>query len=139
MQKKIAIVVAVLCFAAAGLIIARNVFRHPAGAESLGAGEKTWMQCNARDCGAAYEMEKKEYFMQVEQRRRTNPRLENLPTAPPITCQKCGKETAWRAVKCEKCGCLFLYGLRQGKQFDYADRCPTCGHSELERSRNAGR
>jgi len=139
MQKRIAIVVTVLCSVAAVLIVVRNVFHHPAGAGSLKAGERVWVQCRASDCGAAYEMEKKDYFMQVEEERRANPRLENLPTAPPVTCQKCGRETAIRAVKCEKCGHLFPYGLRQGKQFDYADRCPRCGYSELEQSRKANR
>ena len=112
MQKRIAIVVSVLCSVAAVLIVVRNVFHHRAGAGSLKAGERVWIQCRAPDCGAAYEMEKKDYFMQVEEERRANPRLENLPTAPPVTCQKCGRETAIRAVKCEKCGHLFPYGLR---------------------------
>jgi len=69
MQKKIAIVVTLSCSVAAVLIVVGSMSRHPAGVESLSAGERVWIQCRAPDCGAAYEMGKKDYFMQVEKRR----------------------------------------------------------------------
>ena len=135
MKNTIAIVVSVFCFIAAALIVVKNVSRRPAGAEMLQTGEQVWMQCNAPDCEAVYQTDKRSYFMQVEGRRSADSRLENLSMAPPVTCQDCGKVMARRAVKCEKCTHLFPYGFRKGKQFDYADRCPMCGYSDLEQSR----
>jgi len=53
---------------------------------------------------------------------------------PGMECTQCGKTTAFRAVKCEKCGNVFLYGA-QG--LDYADRCPKCRYSKKEQDRKA--
>jgi len=96
-----------------------------------------WVQCSAPGCGAVCQMDRREYFGQVDARRQADPRLESLPTAPPLTCPTCGKETAWRAVKCQTCGHVFPYGVRTSKEFDYADRCPKCGTSKIEQDRKA--
>jgi uncharacterized membrane protein YvbJ len=52
---------------------------------------------------------------------------------PALVCQKCGKESAFRSVKCEKCGNIFLWGNPN----DFNDRCPKFGYSEEEAKRKA--
>jgi predicted Zn-ribbon and HTH transcriptional regulator len=137
MKSKLYILVIVLCLVGAALLLVRNRSLRGAGVESLKSGELLWIKCTNPACGAAYSMDKKAYFQQVEEKKQSNPVLVMLPTAPPLTCTQCGKDTAFRAVKCEKCGHVFRYGSRKGKSFDFADRCPECGYSKIEADRKA--
>jgi len=137
MKNKLPIFVIVLCLLGAGALVVRNRSPRGAGVESLPSGESLWIKCTNPACGASYALDQKEYFRRIEEKKRANPALVMLPTAPPLTCRQCGKETAFRAVKCEKCGNIFLYGARKGKSFDFADRCPQCGYSKIEEGRRA--
>jgi predicted RNA-binding Zn-ribbon protein involved in translation (DUF1610 family) len=51
---------------------------------------------------------------------------------PAITCEKCGKKTGYRAMKCEKCNVVFFYGEVVN---DFPDKCPKCGFSTTEQRR----
>lgn len=132
MKNISAVVVIVLCLGGVIFLAASNRSSRRAGVESLKAGESLWVQCGASDCKAAYQIDKRDYFRQVEAIKQADPRAENRAMAPPIACRECQKHTAMRAVKCERCEHLFLYGQRRGKRFDYADRCPQCDYSKLE-------
>jgi hypothetical protein len=87
----------------------------------------TWVMCSDPNCGAEYEITKREYFLYIETHSDST-----MMEAPLLPCKKCGQETVYRAVKCEKCGLVFKMG---SKPFDFEDRCPACGHSKIEQDR----
>jgi len=87
-----------------------------------------WVKCNSPDCAAAYRISEQDYYQQIEERVKANPMA--LVT-PALTCKRCGKESVYRAVKCEKCGHMFFYGNPN----DFNDRCPKCGYSKMENER----
>jgi ssDNA-binding Zn-finger/Zn-ribbon topoisomerase 1 len=135
MKNSIAITVIVGCLIGTALIALSRLSRRSPGAESIPAGEQIWMQCAAKGCASVYQMPKREYYLGVEESRQKDPRREGLPAAPSLACAACEKPVARRAVKCDQCDHLFPYGLRQGRQFDYADRCPKCDYSAVEKGR----
>lgn len=92
------------------------------------ADELLWVKCV--ECGQAYQMTKRDFFTQIEERAKSSP--QPLPAAPNLVCQKCGKEGILRAEKCPKCGHLFLWGSIPA---DFADRCPQCKFSRTENER----
>ena len=47
-----------------------------------------------------------------------------------FTCQECGEESAFMAVKCGQCSFVFVQSY-DGSQ-DYPDRCPECDYSATE-------
>jgi len=97
------------------------------GIESIDSSEKIWMMCTNPKCQAQYQIGKREYFEYVENNR-------TGPLVPGMECKECGEASVYRAVKCGKCGHLFLYG---SKGLDFADRCPKCGYSQTEEHRKA--
>ena len=84
------------------------------------------MMCRNTECQAEYEIKLKEYVAAVEGFVKAHP---NSPVAPSLVCEKCGKDSAYRAIKCEKCGLIFEAGW---KGPDYYDRCPQCKFSKTE-------
>jgi len=101
------------------------------GIESISPEETIWVKCQNPDCKAAYQMGKRAYFKYIEEH--ADPMS---PSAPALVCKKCGKESIYRAEKCEKCGLIFLRGTVPN---DFADRCPKCGRSETEEQRKRRR
>jgi hypothetical protein len=91
--------------------------------------DKIWAKCNNPACKAEYQTSKKGYFEYVEEH--ANPMA---PTVPPMVCEKCGKQSVFRAEKCMNpdCGIVFLWGSVPN---DFADRCPECKRSETEENR----
>ena len=129
MDKKKIILIALACclLLVAGIILAtraENLTRIP----DL-KGEMTWVKCNTPDCGVSYEMPLRDYYQLVD----TKQREAGGMGMPPIMCKKCGKESLFKAVKCEKCQAVFFYV--SGSVEDYPDRCPECGFSKLEEAR----
>ena len=126
MDKKRIILIALACclLLVAGIIwVARS--EKLSGIPDL-KGEITWVKCNNPDCGISYEMPLRDYYRLVDtQQRKTGGRN--------IVCEKCGKESLFKAVKCEKCQAVFFYVF--GNAEDYADRCPECGFSKSEDER----
>ena len=87
----------------------------------------TWVMCRNEECGAAYQMNLKEYFKYVEKH------ADSRSTKPPaLACKKCGQKNVFRAVKCAKCGLAFERGSVPA---DFADRCPQCSYSKIEEDR----
>jgi len=78
-------------------------------------------------------MSKKTYFKYIEEH--ANP---TTPTAPALICEKCGKQSIYRAEKCTNtdCGIIFFSGAVPN---DFPDRCPECDHSEIEEIREKRR
>ena len=87
----------------------------------------TWVKCRNYACGTEYEMYLKAYFEFIEEN--INPRM---MAAPPMTCKKCREPSVYRAVKCGQCGMVFEMGSIPR---DFADRCPKCGYSQIEKNR----
>ena len=122
----------VVCLLLAGIIFLVTRGGDSGGVETIGADETQWVKCLNKECGAAYEMNKREFIQQLEEATRANP-LANIVTVP---CQKCEQKYAVKAVKCPKCGEVFRYGAVPN---DHPDRCPKCKHSETEAMREARR
>jgi len=90
------------------------------------SGKMVWIMCSDPDCGATYQMGMKDYFEYVQQ-------YEGGLTAPPaLICEKCGEQSAFRAMECKKCGKIFFMSTVSE---DYPDKCPECGYSRIEKAR----
>jgi len=142
-KKLILVVIIVLCFALAAAITyhQRSFYKSASsegGLKSLKRGELIWVKCQNADCGAEYQTDKKDYFEYLEAHPPATSVYLAMLTDPnatlglPVLCRECGKEKAYRAEKCEKCGLTFLRG---SVRHDFADRCPGCSHSKTERLR----
>ena len=127
-KKPIMIGVIVVCLALA-LLITFGRRGGSGGIEDISPEEMMWVKCNNPDCKAEYEMGKQAYFKYVEEH------MDPMAmVAPPVACEECGKESVYRAEKCQNpdCGIVFFRGSVPN---DFADRCPECGRSETEESR----
>ena len=104
------------------------------GIDSIPNSKMIWIKCNNPDCKAAYQMGKRDYFKYIEEHAKPL-----SPSAPALVCKKCGKESIYRAEKCTNstCGKVFIRGATRGVvPKDFLDRCPECGHSEIEEIRS---
>jgi hypothetical protein len=134
MKNKIYMIVIAVCIVLAIVIFVTFRSQGPAGVRQLRRGEMIWVKCNNPDCGATYEIDKKDYFLELERKATENPAAA-MSGNEAITCKECGQESCFRAVKCEKCGNIFFYG----RSATYADKCPECGYSKTEAERKARR
>jgi hypothetical protein len=135
-KKPVMIGVIVVCIIVAGLITFARRGGGGGGLESIPDDKMTWVKCSNPNCKAEYQMSEKAFYK--AQKERSNPMLR---TSPPLTCEKCGKDSLFQAVKCANpsCGIVFIKGI--AGPGDHPDRCPNCGHSETEdirRKRMAG-
>ena len=128
-KKPIMIGVIVVCLVAAGLITFARRGGGGSGLDAIPSDKMTWVKCNNQSCNAEYEMSEREYFKL--QQERLNPMAR---TAPPLPCEKCSKDSLFRALKCPNpsCGVVFF---RDSVPNDFFDRCPKCKQSETEEIR----
>jgi len=85
-----------------------------------------WVKCSNPDCKAEYQIDGKDYFEHIRP-------YEGGSIAPPaLICEKCGEQSAFRAMECKKCGKIFFMSAVSE---DYPDRCPECGYSRIEKAR----
>lgn len=123
-KRRAMIAVIAICVLATGIIY---WWTHGSGSAGSSVdsfeNDTVLMKCNNPKCRAEYEVTGKEYREFMEQ---ANPMGEGLAG---MQCKQCGKTSAFKAVKCEKCGTVFFYGTKGG---DFGDRCLKCGHSKLE-------
>ena len=98
-KNTINILIIAVCFIGAGVLA--YTFMFSKGGPQISDDEMTWVKCNNPACGAAYEMGKRKYYEEVEEKAQANPMA---MTTPPLTCEKCGKNSVYRAIKCENCG-----------------------------------
>lgn len=130
MKNTILAIVIAVCILGAVLLFVRNRSGGSGGLDSLSDTEMQWMKC--RGCNATYEMSKKEYYKELAEKTAAGGAATRV--TPPLTCQKCGKAMAVKAVKCANCGEVFFAGSVPN---DFEDRCPKCKHSYTEDSRKA--
>ena len=130
-KKPIMIGAIVVCVAVAGAITYMNRSKSSDTFDNMKRGEMIWVKCRNPDCEAEYQIDEKDYFTYL----RENP--VGL-TTPPLFCEKCGEESVFKAVKCEKCGLVFEPGAVPK---DFPDRCPNpqCGYSKTEEIRKRAR
>lgn len=87
--------------------------------------------CNS-SCKASYELKPEEYRDLIKSDQKgMDPRM--IMGMVPVTCKECGEKSAYKAIRCEKCGFVFPRGLNPE---DFSDRCPKCGYSKTEERRN---
>ena len=127
-KKPIMIGVIVFCLIVAGLItFLRRGSGGSGGLADIPDDKMTWVKCNNPSCKAEYEMSEKKFFKAMEERFQPMAR-----TTPALTCEKCGKDSLFRACKCPYCGTVFF---RDSVPNDLFDRCPKCKKSETEEIR----
>jgi hypothetical protein len=127
-KKLLKISTIVVCLVLAVVVFTKNSRRGPRGLTSIPRGDVVWVKCSNPQCGAEYQMNKREFLEKVEERSAGG----SPGSAPPIACKQCRQLSARRAVKCEKCRHIFFYTPSRN---DFPDRCPKCGHSEREARR----
>ena len=121
-SKKVKTIITILVFGGVvtlGLWAWKSRGGNSAGIGSVPEGETVWVKCSNRACGASYEMALKEYYMKVDEK-------VAYSGVPPIDCEKCGKESVFRAIKCKSCGEVF-FKSRAGRL-----QCPKCGSNQTE-------
>ena len=124
--KKVKTIIAILAFGGAvllGLWAWKSGAGNTAGIGSVPKGETVWVKCANPACGASYEMALKEYYMKVDEK-------VAYSSIPPIDCEKCGKVSVFRAIKCKSCGEVFF----KSKSGTVRDKCPKCGSNLTESS-----
>jgi hypothetical protein len=67
------------------------------GVDSVPEGAQVWVKCANKACAASSEMAMKEYYRKVDEK-------VSYSGVPPIECEKCGKASVFRAIKCNSCG-----------------------------------
>jgi predicted RNA-binding Zn-ribbon protein involved in translation (DUF1610 family) len=133
MKNTIYVIVIVVCLLLAIIVFIKSRSGGSGGLDSIKRGEEMyWVMCNNPKCKEAYELDKKDYYTQLDERLRANPMSMQTPA---LTCRKCGENSVYRAFKCPKCGHMFFYG----KASDFDDRCPECGFSKMEDDRKKAR
>jgi predicted RNA-binding Zn-ribbon protein involved in translation (DUF1610 family) len=127
-KKTVSIIIIIGSLAIAGVMTWRTISRNSTAIPEL-KGEKTLLKCTDPACGNVFEMPKNKYYKDLQEKAALG------ASASLLTCPKCGKDTAYRAVKCKKCGTVFLYNPRPGI---YEDKCSNCGFSEMEEAVKKG-
>ena len=114
-KKPIMLGIAIVCLVLAGGI---TYFRLAGHKDEIAAGEMMWVKCANPNCNAEYQIEMKEYA-----------ELSKTSASGVPKCKQCSEESLLDALKCEKCGKVFIPGTVVG---EIRDRCPECGFSKLK-------
>jgi DNA-directed RNA polymerase subunit M/transcription elongation factor TFIIS len=114
-KKPIMLGIAIVCLVLAGGITYLRLAGNP---NEIAKGEMMWVKCANPNCNYEGQMEVREYA------RLCKASKSGLPK-----CPKCGEESLLEAIKCEKCGIVFIPGTVQG---EIRDRCPECGYSKIK-------
>ena len=95
------------------------------GSSKSGSTGDIPMLCDS--CGAVYEIDRDEFR---EEMRKLGPQMMMMRGPVVLQCKECGEQAAYRAMKCPECDEVFVLGDAEDEQ--YQDRCPECGHSDIE-------
>jgi hypothetical protein len=120
-KKSVMLVIVVVCLVVAAVIAYMN---WGGGTSRISANTLIWIKCTNPDCNATYEISMGEYQKQLrEAATNTTNTMGMGPT--PIRCEKCSQNTAYAAIKCPKCGFVFVAGMTPDEV------CPNCGYSTV--------
>lgn len=125
-KKALMIVLVVVCLAAAGVITWKT---RSGSSSAINGNALMWVKCNNPNCGAEYQITQKEYLDFIRKNA-----VPGFATIPAMTCKKCGEKSAFAAIKCPKCGTVFIRGTVKGP---FEDKCPKCGYSQMEERRKS--
>lgn len=128
-KKPIMIAVVIVCLGVAGAVTFMRGGGSGGTIDDIPDDKLTWVICMNPDCKAEYQMSEKVYHKTVQEN--LDPR--SLVT-PAITCEKCGKNSVYKAEKCTNPECGIVFRTNSVPN-DFADRCPKCGQSETEEIR----
>ena len=73
MKNKPYVIIIVLCLVGAAVVFVMSRSQGRDGLESLESGELIWVKCMKPECEALYQIDKKDYFRQVKEKKRANP------------------------------------------------------------------
>jgi len=134
-SKNVSITVIAVCLLVTAFMVYRSVSgSSTSGLKGIDPDAKTWLMCKNSGCKASKEMGERDFTAALmamaknaEPGKRSNAGL---------SCEKCGKSSVYRAVKCQQSTCqtVFLYGSVPN---DLNDRCPKCNVSQTEEIRKA--
>lgn len=128
-NKKLLPIILSVVFLVTAVVIVAVIMSDDLQADATLKEKTTLLKCKTLDCGAVFEISMKDYYDGIQEK-------VTEAGVPGLTCKKCGKDTAYMAVKCDKCGTIFFYA--SGNAADYADRCPKCSFSKSEDERKRG-
>jgi phage FluMu protein Com len=120
---RVKIVIAITCLILAAVVTFLFTKGRSDNMDSL-RGKIVYLKCVY--CGNTSQCSAVEYYDEVE--KRTTPQN----AQPLLPCEKCGKDGVALAVKCEKCGNIFLPSESSNV---FQDKCPKCGFSKKEANR----
>lgn len=126
MNEKVKILIGILLLLAAGTIV--FISMKPEN-NYKGLENKTyWLKCNNAKCANTWSMSAIAY---LEYEKKNTPA--GSPIAPLAICPKCSQKTGEVAIKCSKCGEIYVqtYGMND----EFGDRCPKCKYSPEEQRR----
>ncbi|MCX5635021.1 MAG: hypothetical protein NTW55_04155 [Planctomycetota bacterium] len=119
-KKPVMIGVVVVCLIVAAVVFIKTSSQD--SASTANSQQTIWIKCTA--CGAEYQIDSEKFNLAME--KSTAP----LSTqASALVCEKCSKESAYRAEKCPRCEAIFIV--------DSTGICPKCGLGGPEGKKNA--
>lgn len=125
LKKKIVIGVSICVIGIAAVITYKTFF----GGNSGDDRGNVQLLCANPKCGYAFEATRKEYADMTQ-----NEKVDiAMMQKPALKCPKCSEKSAYDAMKCEKCGNVFIK-----KYFDPVnyDKCTKCGFSKSDEQLN---
>ena len=130
-KQKVKIVFVVVC-----LVIAVAIYLVTRGKSGgLGRTKGTiQMLCANEECNAEYEVTAKQYSETMVVAGGPGSGMMRGLGPRRFVCLECEEESAFVAMKCTQCG--FVFTQNYDDTTDYSDRCPECGHSEIEDRRS---
>ena len=116
MDKKALGIIAVCLLLVVGITVVTK--KKDTGVRSIKSGTLVWVKCNS--CEAEYQLEKSDYYTQVQEKRVAKPMsMMNVP----VDCQKCQEESVHLAEKGGDCNSVFIPSPA------HSGKCPKCGIS----------
>ncbi len=138
-----------ISFALVFIGLAGTVYNSVSGGSSVSSSHsKIALYCMAEKKG--FEVTRQEYQKMLDQARQAaGQKVGKGPMGPagmmemmtpwgqfpkyPMVCPHCGKKACFNAIKCQKCGNIFIpYKKDANGQWKYDDTCPKCGYSRVK-------
>jgi DNA-directed RNA polymerase subunit RPC12/RpoP len=124
LKRRISIGVSICCLS---LAIGITVYTNFSGGYDVGSNEPVQMLCTNPKCGQAFELSGKEFSKLIS--RSQNDKMMMPVEAMAFNCSKCNQKSAHTAMKCAKCGNVFVPNYQDPGIYD---KCPKCGFSRFQ-------